>query len=59
MVETKTASTAAEALDRIELPKEAVDRISELLTPGSSLIVSDLGNSYETGQGTEFVVLAH
>src|SRR6516164_9161873 len=59
VVETKTASTAAEALDRIELPKEAVDRISELLTPGSSLIVSDLGNSYETGQGTEFVVLAH
>jgi hypothetical protein len=59
VVETKTASTAAEALDRIELPKEAVDRISELLSPGSSLIVSDLGNSYETGQGTEFIVLAH
>jgi L,D-transpeptidase catalytic domain len=59
VVETRTASTAAEALDRIQLPKEAVDRISELLTPGSSLIVSDLGSSYETGQGTEFVVLAH
>ena len=39
------------------MPKEAVDRISELLTPGSSLIVSDQGNSYETGAGTEFVVL--
>jgi hypothetical protein len=39
------------------MPKEAVDRISELLTPGSSLIVSDQGTSYETGAGTEFVVL--
>jgi len=57
VVETKTASTAAEALDRIELPKEAVDRISELLVPGSSLLVSDLGTSYETGRGTDFIVL--
>ncbi len=57
VVESKPASTAAEALDRIRLPKEAIDRISELLSPGSSLIVSDQGNSYETGQGTEFIVL--
>jgi hypothetical protein len=57
VVESKTASTAAEALDRIELPKEAVDRISEMLVPGSSLIVSDLGTSYETGRGTEFIIL--
>jgi hypothetical protein len=58
VVETKLPSTAAEALDRIRLPGEAVDRISELLIPGSSLIVSDKGNSYETGRGTEFIVLA-
>ena len=57
IVETKASSSAGEALDRIHMPKEAVDRISELLTPGSSLIVSDQGNSYETGAGTEFVVL--
>jgi hypothetical protein len=57
VVESKTASTAAEALDRIQLPKEAVDRISEMLVPGSSLIVSDLGTSYETGRGTEFIIL--
>jgi hypothetical protein len=58
VVETKPPSPAAEALDRIRLPREAVDRISELLIPGSSLIVSDKGNSYETGRGTEFIVLA-
>jgi hypothetical protein len=56
---SKPPSTAAEALDRIQMPKEAVDRISELLIPGSSLVVSDEGLGRETGRGTEFVVLTH
>jgi hypothetical protein len=50
-------STAAEALNRINLPPEAVERISELLTPGSSLVVSDHGLGRETGRYTEFIVL--
>jgi hypothetical protein len=50
-------STAAEALNRINLPPEAVERISELLTPGSSLVVSDHGLGSETGRYTEFIVL--
>ena len=50
-------STAAEALNRIQLPPEAVDRISELLTPGSSMVVSDHGLGRETGRYTEFIVL--
>jgi hypothetical protein len=54
---SKPPSTAAEALNRIQLPKEAVDRISELLIPGSSLVVSDEGLGRETGRGTEFIVL--
>ena len=53
----KPVSTAAEALDRVRMPKEAVERISEVLTPGSSLIISDSGISSETGRATEFVVL--
>jgi hypothetical protein len=60
VVETKplkAPSTAAEALERIEFPKEAVERISELLIPGSSLVVSDDGLGRETGRGTEFIVL--
>jgi lipoprotein-anchoring transpeptidase ErfK/SrfK len=56
-VQLKPTSSAAEALDRIQFPKEAVDRISELLTPGSSLVVSDTGLGPETGRGTEFIVL--
>jgi hypothetical protein len=45
------------ALDRIEIPQDAVERISELLTPGSSLIVSDYGISEETGKDTDFIVV--
>jgi hypothetical protein len=51
------AMTAANALNRVDMPKEAVDRIAELLTPGSSLIISDKGISNETGKGTDFVIL--
>jgi hypothetical protein len=49
--------TAALALDRIHLPKEAVDRIGEILIPGSSLVISDQGLGSETGRMTEFIVL--
>jgi len=55
--EVKAPSTAAEALERVNLPPEAVDRISELLVPGSSLIISDHGLGRETGRYTEFIVL--
>ena len=51
--------TANAALDRIEIPEDAVGRISELLTPASSLIISDDGFSHETGKGTDFIVLTH
>ena len=45
------------ALDRITIPEDAIARITELMTPGASLIISDLGMSYETGRGTDFIVL--
>ncbi|MGA7485415.1 MAG: L,D-transpeptidase [Xanthobacteraceae bacterium] len=57
VVHLKAPSTAAQALDRIQMPKEAVDRISELLIPGSSLVISDEGLGRETGRYTEFIVL--
>jgi hypothetical protein len=47
---------ASAALDRISIPKDVLTRISDLLTPGASLIISDFGLG-ETGSGTEFVVL--
>ena len=48
---------AADALSRIDIPKDASDRISEMLSPGFSLIVSDNGISDETGSDTDFVIL--
>ncbi|MBI4274545.1 MAG: L,D-transpeptidase [Rhizobiales bacterium] len=57
LAEFVPTSTAAEALDRVELPLEAVDLVSHLLMPGASLIVSDHGLGEETGEGTDFIVV--
>lgn len=50
-------TAASAALDRINIPQDAFDRISELILPGSSLIVSDEEASKETGNATDFIVL--
>jgi lipoprotein-anchoring transpeptidase ErfK/SrfK len=50
-------NSAAEALDRITIPQEAMARIAEALTTGGSIVVSDQGvNQGETGEGTDFIV---
>ena len=51
------ASNATEALDRVTFPPDALERISELMSPGASLIISDKGLGGETGKGTDFIVL--
>ena len=50
--------TAAEALDRISIPEEALQRIAYNLSAGSSIVVSDQSFSAggETGRSTEFIV---
>jgi len=45
------------ALDRIAIPQDVLDRIAEIASPRSSLIISDETLSSETGKDTEFVVL--
>jgi lipoprotein-anchoring transpeptidase ErfK/SrfK len=49
--------SASAALDRVEIPRDEVGRISQLLTPGSSLILSDYELSTETGDDTDFIVV--
>jgi len=49
--------TPQEALARIEIPQAVMDQISQLIVPGSSLIVSDQGLGEETGEGTNFIVV--
>jgi hypothetical protein len=50
--------TPAEALARLVIPQDVVDRISAMMVPGSSLIVSDQGLGDETGEGTDFIVVS-
>ena len=52
-----TASNAQQALERITLPQTIRDKISKLITPGSTLVIADEGTSLETGLGTDFIVL--
>jgi hypothetical protein len=47
----------AEALDRITIPPEVMARISEAMTTGGSIVVSDQGiNQGETGEYTDFII---
>ena len=56
-VPTMPTSNATDALNRVSIPQDAIDRISRLMSPGASLIISDKGISGETGKGTDFIVL--
>jgi hypothetical protein len=51
------SNSAKLALDRIVIPQDVLDRIAGMLSPRSSLIVSDEELSAETGKDTEFVVV--
>ena len=57
--DVRVPQTAAQALDRIQIPQQALDRIGEILSPGASLVISDQGLGEETGEGTDFIVLTH
>lgn len=49
--------TPASALDRLSFSDDLKRTIGGMLTPGSSIIVSDQGVSSETGKGTDIVVV--
>jgi lipoprotein-anchoring transpeptidase ErfK/SrfK len=51
--------TAPAALDRIELPPEAVQRIAERTWVGATLIISDVGMSGEGRYPMDFMILSH
>ncbi len=51
-------AAAGAALDRIAMTQEALDHIvSDVVLPGASLIISDEGQSRETGKDTDFIVV--
>ena len=56
---TVEGGDASAALDRIEIPDEARDRISELLTPGATLIIAETSeHSAILPQGDDFIISA-
>jgi hypothetical protein len=50
-------SGAETALERIVIPQDALERISGMVSPRSSLIISDEAFSPETAKGTDFIVV--
>jgi hypothetical protein len=56
LASTDQASPEA-AIGRIDIPAETIERIAAMISPRSSIIISDEGLSTETGRRTDFVVL--
>ncbi len=54
--EASAAFAPASVLDRIDIPAQTRTRIAKLLTPGSSMIVTDRGKSDEISKYTDFLV---
>jgi hypothetical protein len=52
-----TGNSAKNALDRITIPQDVLDRIASIAVPRSSIIVSDEPLSAETNYRTEFVAV--
>ena len=52
------ARAAVAALDRVTIPQQVIDRFSESVLVGSSLIISDEDLNKETGPATDFIVVS-
>lgn len=59
VIEPSPPQSPQDVLARIEIPQDAIEQISQIIVPGSSLIISDEGLGNETGEGTNFVVVMH
>jgi lipoprotein-anchoring transpeptidase ErfK/SrfK len=54
---SRTQVAMSQALDRIAVPPHVRLLVEDLLTPGSSLIITDGRHDRETGNDTDFIVL--
>ena len=52
-----TMAAVERALARLDIPRDMAARISRIVLPGSSLIISDEPPHLETGKDTDFVVI--
>lgn len=53
---SKAAQTPQAALDRLTISDDVREQIADVMKPGSSLVISDLGIGNETGEFTDFIV---
>ena len=56
-VTVDAGDTAKDALDRVAIPKEVLDRIAPIAVPRSSIVISDEPLNSETNYRTEFIVV--
>jgi hypothetical protein len=49
-------ASAKEAFDRLEIPKEAVDRISALMSVGATIIITDQGFSPHSTLDSDYMI---
>ena len=57
--QAQSLDAAGQALGRITIPDDVRHRIADLLTPGSSLTISDTGVGPETGNETDFITITN
>ena len=55
--EEANLTSAKAALDRVIVPEDTADRVSQMISAQSSLIISDEGPSAEIGRGTDFIIV--
>ena len=54
---SQSVASAKEAFDRLEIPKEAVDRISALISVGATIIITDQGFSrHPSGLDSDYMI---
>ena len=51
----RSSQTAAAALERIDIPEYTREAIADVMKPGSTVVISDLRMSNETGKYTDFI----
>ncbi|MDN3718412.1 hypothetical protein QW131_02170 [Roseibium salinum] len=55
--EGQRGGSPKDVLDRIEISAKVADELAKMLTPGTSLTVTDREFARNTGLGTDFVVI--
>lgn len=60
VIESGGGANAAEAVARFSIPQDVTARVARMLTPGSSIVVTDRGLGQDTTpHGSDFIVVTN